>query len=142
MRDNFDNFLKGLVKLTNSHCESQENPKAIITLGEQGSGKEVLALEAQDELSHRGGSVLVGADYYKTHSENYLENVKVDDRSTSINSIKKAIRIRVIVLIEDLRERCKIKKKMKLFRKFWKKIALLLKRRIKRKAVLFASCSS
>lgn len=90
MRDNFDNFIKGLVKLTNSHCESQENPKAIITLGEQGSGKEVLALEAQDELSHRGGSVLVGTDYYKTHSENYLENVKVDDRSTSINSIKEA----------------------------------------------------
>ena len=60
MRDNFDNFIKGLVQLSNAHCKEQENPKAIITVGEEGSGKEVLALQAQDELSHRGGSVLVG----------------------------------------------------------------------------------
>ena len=66
MRDNFDNFIKGLVQLSNAHCKEQENPKAIITVGEEGSGKEVLALQAQDELSHRGGSVLVGENYYKS----------------------------------------------------------------------------
>jgi pantothenate kinase-related protein Tda10 len=75
MRDNFDNFIKGLVKLSNAHCTEQEKPKAIIAIGEQGSGKEVLALQAQDELSHRGGSVLVGTDYYKSYTENYTSEI-------------------------------------------------------------------
>ena len=79
MRDNFDNFIKGLVKLSNAHCTEQEKPKAIIAIGEQGSGKEVLALQAQDELSHRGGSVLVGTDYYKSYTENYTSEISKND---------------------------------------------------------------
>ena len=90
MRDNFDNFLKGLVDLSSNHCETQENPKAIITIGEDGSGKEVIALQAQDELSKRGGSVLVGSNYFKPHTENYIKNVKSDDKSTSISSENEA----------------------------------------------------
>lgn len=90
MRNNFDNFLKGLVNLSSGHCEPQEHPKAIITIGEQGSGKEVLALQAQDELSHRGGSVLVGSEYFKAHTENYIKNLKSNDREANENSKEEA----------------------------------------------------
>lgn len=85
MRDNFDNFIKGLVKLSNAHCTEQEKPKAIIAIGEQGSGKEVLALQAQDELSHRGGSVLVGTDYYKSYTENYTSEISKNDIQATKN---------------------------------------------------------
>lgn len=90
MRDNFDIFIKGLVQLSNAHCKEQENPKAIITVGEEGSGKEVLALQAQDELSHRGGSVLVGENYYKSFSENYLSTIKTNDIKATKESEKEA----------------------------------------------------
>ncbi len=90
MRDNFDNFIKGLVKLSNAHCTEQEKPKAIIAIGEQGSGKEVLALQAQDELSHRGGSVLVGTDYYKSYTENYTSEISKNDIQATKNSEKEA----------------------------------------------------
>lgn len=90
MRNNFDSFIKDLVNISSIHCESQENPKAIITLGEKGSGKEVLALQAQDELSQRGGSVLIGTDYFKSHTENYLSSINQNDNETTKNSEQEA----------------------------------------------------
>ncbi|MFA3517158.1 zeta toxin family protein [Acinetobacter baumannii] len=90
MRDNFENFIKGLVNLSSAHCVEQEHPKAIITVGEEGSGKEVLALQAQDELSRRGGSVLIGENYYKGFTENYLNNVKDNDIKTAKDAEKEA----------------------------------------------------
>lgn len=90
MRNNFEDFIQNLAKISNAHCISQEKPKAIITAGEAGSGKEVLALQAQDELSHQGGSVLVGEDYFKTHTENYLKDIKKDDLNTTRGSEKEA----------------------------------------------------
>lgn len=41
---------------------SQEHPIAIVTIGPENSGKEVITAQAQDELSHRGGSILIDKD--------------------------------------------------------------------------------
>lgn len=90
MRKDFDNFVNSLIKLSSAHSIEQEKPKAIITLGEEGSGKEVLALQAQDELSTRGGSILVGENYYKGFTENYISNSRENDIKASKGAINEA----------------------------------------------------
>ena len=49
--------------LSKSDAIKQENPVAIIALGEDGAGRDVVASFAKDELNHRGGSISIDQDF-------------------------------------------------------------------------------
>lgn len=80
------NYVSQLKSILSSKVYSQETPKAIITIGETGSGKEVLALQAHEEFSHNGGSIMIGSSYYRSFTENYLKNIKSNDRTAKNES--------------------------------------------------------
>jgi deoxyxylulose-5-phosphate synthase len=53
--DLFDKYFS----MSKTQAIQQEKPIAILTVGQESAGKEVITAQAQDELSHRGGSILI-----------------------------------------------------------------------------------
>lgn len=72
-------FLDAIIQKSLAHSSFQEHPVAIITVGETGAGRSVLAMQAQDELSHRGGSVLIDNDHFKVFHPGYVDSLKTND---------------------------------------------------------------
>ena len=52
---NYNQLINKYFDVSKEQAISQEHPIAIITIGAENSGKEVITAQAQDELSHRGG---------------------------------------------------------------------------------------
>lgn len=59
---NYSQVINKYFEVSKQQAISQEHPIAIITIGAENSGKEVITAQAQDELSHRGGSILIDKD--------------------------------------------------------------------------------
>ncbi|MDN5478788.1 MAG: zeta toxin family protein [Staphylococcus equorum] len=59
---NYNQLINKYFDVSKEQAISQEHPIAIITIGAENSGKEVITAQAQDELSHRGGSILIDKD--------------------------------------------------------------------------------
>lgn len=59
---NYSQVINKYFDVSKEQAISQEHPIAIITIGAENSGKEVITAQAQDELSHRGGSILIDKD--------------------------------------------------------------------------------
>ncbi|MCY3122164.1 Zeta toxin, partial [Acinetobacter baumannii] len=55
---------------------AQEHPVAIITIGAENTGKEVITAQAQNELSHRGGSILLDKDLISVADPQQTEHEK------------------------------------------------------------------
>ncbi len=63
--------------------QPQEQPTAIITGGQPGSGKSGITTQAKSELAERGGYVLIDADKLRTFSPLYRAALEADDREAA-----------------------------------------------------------
>lgn len=63
--------------------EPQDQPTAIITGGQPGSGKSGITTRAKSELAERGGYVLIDADKLRTFSPLYRPALEANDREAA-----------------------------------------------------------
>lgn len=80
---NHSDLFEKYFSMSKTQAIQQEKPIAILTVGEESSGKEVITAQAQDELSHRGGSILIDPSLITVADPQQNE----DEKSKKINEL-------------------------------------------------------
>ncbi|AFI97403.1 zeta toxin family protein [Acinetobacter baumannii] len=73
---NYSQVLSKYFDISKENAIAQEHPVAIITIGAENTGKEVITAQAQNELSHRGGSILLDKDLISVADPQQTEHEK------------------------------------------------------------------